>query len=474
MDKKSPITLVELPPTQYGILDGKPSSDVYSAFQLPSRSIPTLEAVLKHDGWTNVTSINPVYNGLDGKLSAENQRRIRDTKILAVSAITRTAPQSMELVRRCKKENPGVIIIAGGMDPTYRYEEWLEAGTDVVCLGEGENTIRELIQNLYSLKNIKGIATKNGVTERRDLLTPQELDDLPLPIYDAETRAKARVAVVETSRGCSVGCNHCVVTDFYGEKYRKKSTEKVIKLQADVCDIGTSTFYIDDNATLNPKRTIHLLNATINQGLARPGSSAQVTIKAAENPNLLIALQRAGINILYIGIESIFDDSLVDLGKPWSAERTKSAIQRFGEAGFIRHGMMMPGGDKDTPKRLEEILDWSINNLESVQFFAPMPLPGAKLSMEMEKQGRILTKDYSLYDGHNIITRPTNFTPVELQEKIDQMLISFFTKKSIGLEKLPREKRIIGTYFRRRIAEGTFASLKSQQHKDHIEFLRAA
>jgi len=473
MHKNVPITLIELPATEYGILNGNVSSDVYSNFQLPSRAIPTLEAALKADSWTDVQSINPVYNGLQGKLTEENQRRIRDSKVLAVSAITRTAPQTLALVRQYRQANPSATIIAGGMDPTYRYQQWLEAGVDIVVLGEGERTIRDVMANLNSLETVEGIATTRGLTPKRRLSTPEELSSFPLPIYDKATRLKAGVAVVETSRGCPYGCDHCAVTDFYGKKYRKKSSERVTSELKQVQGMGSSIFYIDDNLVLDQKHTIYLLNTIADQGLARPGSSAQVTIKAAENPELLEALQRAGIDILYIGIESIFDDSLDDLGKPWNAEKTKNAIRLLGEAGFIRHGMLMPGGDKDTPERLEEILAWSRTNLESVQFFAPMPLPGAKLTPRMEEQGRVLTRDYSLYDGHNIITRPINFTPLELQEAIDHMLFSFFAKENERLKSLPKEKRIIGKYFRKKVAEGTRASLSSQQHRDHLEFLRS-
>ena len=57
--KQSAITLVELPPTQFGRLDGEPSHDVYSQFRLPARALHVLEGVLRADGWQNVQSIIP-------------------------------------------------------------------------------------------------------------------------------------------------------------------------------------------------------------------------------------------------------------------------------------------------------------------------------------------------------------------------------------------------------------------------------
>ena len=134
--KDSPITFVEMPATQFGILYGDASHDVYSRFRLPSRSIPSLEAVVMNVGCRNVLSINPVYNGNGGKLSPANQDRIKASDVLCVSSITRTAPQSLDLIRRYKAERPDGVVLAGGPDPTFRHNLWRDAGTDVVVLGE--------------------------------------------------------------------------------------------------------------------------------------------------------------------------------------------------------------------------------------------------------------------------------------------------------------------------------------------------
>jgi radical SAM superfamily enzyme YgiQ (UPF0313 family) len=140
ISKKSKITLVELPATQFGILNGNPAYDIYSIFKLPPRALPTLAAVLYREGFEDVEMVHPKFHGRNGRLGPENWKRILESEVLGISAITRTAPQSMTLAERYKKINPNGIVIAGGMDPTYRIKEWLNH-VDIVVRGEGEKTL---------------------------------------------------------------------------------------------------------------------------------------------------------------------------------------------------------------------------------------------------------------------------------------------------------------------------------------------
>ncbi len=487
ISNKSPVTLVELPPTEYGIFNGDLSSDVYSKLKMPSRSTPTLVAVLRADAWENVQAINPLYHGENGMLTEENQERILKSKVLGVSSITRTSPQSMKLIELYKSKNPNGIVIAGGMDPTYRTEEWLDAGADIIVRGEGERTIIELmdvIKDGYepghdSLDYIKGIAFKKGesieITEERELLAPEELSKLPRPYYDSKTRAHVSVATMETSRGCPNNCNFCTVTKFFGGRYRRKSVEYVIEGLRDINEMGNTVFFTDDNFALSHRDTISLLEAITEQGLNRRLNSAQVTVKAAENEKLLKALERAGIYILYVGIESIFDESLDALRKPFSAETTKNAVRRFRDAGFLVHGLMILGGDEDTPEKLEQTLEWIKENLDTVQLSSPIPFPGAELSKTMQEQKRILTYDYSLYCTQQVVIRPDNFTPFELQETINRMYESFYSLegRNISARHLPREKVIAGRYFYRLISEAIKDVLSSPQSQSHLNFLKS-
>lgn len=479
--KKSRITLIELPATQFGRLNGNIEYDIYSASKLPARAIHVLEAVLKKDKWEDIASINPLYHGKHKKLSKENFKRILSSDVLGISCITRTSFQSMQLARFFKLKNPGGIVIAGGPDPTFRAEEWLKH-VDIVVRGEGEKTISELMKGLKEnpeeLDNINGIAyKKNGkiiITKPRALLAPDELSSLPHPFYDKKTRKKVSVAVVETSRGCPNNCDFCSVTEFYGRMHRRKTIEYVIEELKQTKDMGGMTFFIDDNFVANPEHSINLLKEIARQKLNKKLGIAQVTVKVAENPELMKALKNAGILGLCIGIESINDNTLKSLGKPYSAEQNIKAIKKLKQYGFWIHGMMMPGGDGDNFDSLKKTLKWANKYLDSVQFFPVGPLPGTRLRSRLKNEAKILReKIWFLYDGHNVLIKPKNFTPYQLQTFLNKMYKNFYSWKN-GIRRLirsPYPKFSIFLLFYTKFG-GMRRLLYSPQSINHLKFLK--
>jgi len=475
------VSLVELPPRQFGILNGKPSLDVYSKFSLPSRAIQTLQAILIADGFTNTHHINPDYHGDRGKLTNRNFKTIFDSDILLESALTRTMPQSLELAGKYKSAKPDGVVVFGGPGPTFQIEESLQKA-DIVVIKEGEKTISELMKRLIqdpkNLDDIDGIAFKRNkeiiVTNPRKLLTSEELSQLPHPYYDSVMQQKIRTGTIETSRGCPNNCDFCTVTKVYGRKYRTKSIEYVIEELEYLKNIKRALFFKDDNLIGSPQRTIALLEEIADRGLNNRFGIAQTTVKAAKNPEIIESIKKAGIRVLCIGIESINNETLKALGKPYKAEENIEAIKILRQNGFWIHGMMMPGGEGDTAKSLREDFKWVNENLDSVQFSSPTPFPGTKFYREMKKQGRILTDDKYLYDGQNVVIRPKHLTPYELQimnQKAYQDFYSF-RNQAKRFTKSPQKKVTLGIMFYTQTG-GIINFIKSPQYQTYLEFLKS-
>lgn len=482
--KQSPVTLVELPPTQFGIYNGDAGYDVYTKFRTPPRALPYLHAVLLADGWQNVQQMSPVYHGNNGRLTPENERRIFGSEVLGVSAITRTSPQSIELIKRYKQNNPQGIVIAGGFDPTFRKEDWLNSGTDIVVIGEGERTFSELMKRLskdsYQLEDIRGIAFKREneirTAERRALLTSDELGELPHPFYDSQLKSGVRIITAETTRGCPNRCDFCSVTEFYGGKFRTKPLAYILDQLNDVKNIGKDLFFTDDNLVGNPKRAVQLLEEIASHNLNTRLQSAQCTIRAAESQELIDALKKANIRGLYIGIESINDAALGgSLAKPYTAKQNRENIRRLREEGFWVHGMMIVGSDEDDSEVLSETSEWVNKNLDSLQLFPPTPLPGTPLWNKIQTEDRILTKDFSLYDCQNVVFRPKNFTPFELQTKIYEMYKSFYSPLNVAkrLPKCPMKLLSLGIFSYLYLFGGKNGVLYSPQSLKHLDFLKS-
>jgi len=477
--KQSPITFIELPPTQFGILNGEANIDFYSAIRLPSRGIPALAGVLREENWENMVEINPLYHGKNGKLTPKNFDRIYHSDILLISSITRTSPQSMKLADLYTEKNPDGVTIAGGPDATFRINEWLEH-VDIVVRGEGEITLKELMSELLKekpdLKSIDGIAFReNGkviLTEPRKLLSAEELSRLPHPYYDPTITKKVASMVLEASRGCPNNCDFCSVTEMYGRAYRQKSKEYVIEELRRIEGIGEFCFFTDDNIAGNPAKTIELLK-DIKKHSPKRKRIAQITIAAAFNRELLKAMKEAGFQYLCVGIESIVDKTLEFFGKPYRSNRIKEAIKIYRENGFWVHGMMMLGGDGDTRQTLRETGRWINKNVDSVQFFAPIPIPGTRFHDRMENEGRILTKNLYLYDGQHVVIRPRYFTPFELQQMLYKMYKDFYSMRKSFLRNFGKKKILMSMLF---AAYATFMArkfFKNPQLDSHMKFLKS-
>lgn len=456
------ITFVELPATSFGKLNAPLVKDVYTIVPIFERAVSSLEAVLLQQGYEDVECINPRLNW-GGKFTRANFRRSGESDYLLLSSITRTIPQTRELAEDCKKANPACNIIAGGVHVTFAPEEALK-WADVVVRYEGEKTLVEVLEKLEkkeSLENVKGISYKldNKIihNESREALTEEELSNLPIPDYSKYS--KRAMGVANTSRGCPYACNFCCVTQFHGNKYRRKTNERILEELSLIKKRSHSIFFSDDNFAAKKSETKELLKEMIKNGDNKTSYHCQLSINSAFSSlkrneideDFLELLRKAGFFGVYLGVESLNEQTLNLYNKPVTAERNKIAVKAFGDAGLWRHVMMMIGGDGDTPESLDYELEWAKQNTDSVQFSVPVNFPKTDFTEEMEKQGRILIRDYYLYDGIHVIVEPKHFSPYGLQQKSFDMHKEFYAPRQKGTKKSlhPWHKRITHAYARK-------------------------
>lgn len=479
LKQNSRIALVELPPTQFGEYNGETSNDIYSLFRLPPRAIPTLQSILLANGWENVIAQTPVYHGVNHKFTLSNEWRVFNSDLLLLSSITRTSPQSQTLIREYKQTNKSGVVIVGGFDPSFRYQDWLEKGADIVVRGEAELTLPEIMDSLAKdpdrLSEIPGLAFKKGdhiiTTPPRALVT--KFEDFALPYYDESIWKGIKTIPIETSRGCPMDCDFCSVTEFYGRKYRLMPVERVFQQLRQVKNSGKNVFFIDDNFSANP-RALEICEQLSKEGIYLKNSSAQVSVQAANKPELLKAMRKIGIERVYVGFESLNDASLTSVGKNAKAEQNKKAAEVFRDLGFWVHGMMIAGLDGDTPESLREDFQWMKNNLDSLQLFSLVPLPGTRLARKMEQEGRILSRNYYLYDAQHVLVRPINFTPYQLQTILNSMAEEFYSPRE-SLRRLRRSPNKVNSLAIAAYTAlgGVSKTLYSEHSQAHLRYLKS-
>ena len=149
----------------------------------------------------------------------------------------------------------------------------------------------------------------------------------------------------------------------------------------------------------------------------RSAWTAQVrATEIVRDRELLKLMQRTNCIMLYLGLESVNPQTLIEYNKKQSVEQIVEAIKILKEYGIRAHGMFVFGADGDTVESIRHTADFVIkNDISTVQFMILTPLPGTRNFQQLHEQGRIFDYDWSRYDAHHTVYWPKNLSPYELQ-----------------------------------------------------------
>ena len=286
------------------------------------------------------------------------------------------------------------------------------------------------------LNNIPGIVYKDATgnvlrTAKRPFLTNNELSALPFPVYSSETLKGITHTVINTSRGCPYGCEYCAVIENFGRNFRFISVDRTIELiKHTLAQTRKTIFFGDDNFTAVPSRTFQLMEEILRQGIKMPPWLAQVRVESANNKELLKLMKRAGCERVCIGFESVNEATLKAFNKHSSVEKNTLAIKRFHKAGISIHGMFIVGADTDTKETIRQTAEYAIKNkIDTVQFTYIVPLPGTKMTRRFERENRVVSHQWHLYDGHHVLVRSNGMQVGELIESAENAWLSFYSIK---------------------------------------------
>jgi len=433
--KQPVITLIELPATSFGKLNGHLVQDVYSDARMPARAIPSLHANLLKAGFNDVRSIDPMNNKPRGEFLLEDYKRARDSDWIFFSALSRTIDPTKELARLLREDHlfNGRICI-GGHHATFTPRETLE-WADVVAMYEGDKTVVELVKN-GDPEGIKGTAYKKKgevvIEEKRPYLTSEELDNLPFP-YLEDSKGLIRAIPLNTARGCPYDCNFCGVKTFYDRRYTRRSNESILEEVARYQDWpGRFIFFTDDNFAGKIANTKELLHEMIRRGYTKKKLIVQTRVSAGFDDEYLDLLKRANGNMACLGVESRNPDTLEAINKGQTVEQIDEGVRNYRDAGIWVHAMMMFGGDYDKVEDMHNSTKWARKNVDSFQAFALSPIIGTDFRREMVDQGRLITPNHNyLHDGQHVLLRPKNMTPYELQRGIFKMFRDFYSPATV-------------------------------------------
>lgn len=409
-----------------------PGLNVYDQALLPRLGLPLLGRILRdagHDVRIYVETLAPV-DWIDAA-SAD---------LVGFSTTTATAPAAYAMADRCRRL--GVPTVIGGSHVTFLADEALEH-CDLVVRGEGQKAILEVVAALRGERGYAGIAglsyrdASGSIVHnpRRPNCSQEEFAALPAPDISLIVGHEQMTNVpIMTQWGCPFDCDFCSVITMFGRKVRARAIEDVLDELTTHRD-RRSVFFYDDNFVVNKARTRELLRAMLDRGLT-PRWSAQVRAeivykdkRTRELDHELLALMRdSGCRMVYCGFESVDPATLAAYNKHQDVQTIRDAVRAFHDYGISVHGMFVLGSDADDARIFAQTVRFAQGNrIDTVQFMMLTPCPGTAFSERVTSEGRLLSRDWSLYDGHFCLIQPAKMTPYELQVGTHEALARFYS-----------------------------------------------
>jgi radical SAM superfamily enzyme YgiQ (UPF0313 family) len=231
------------------------------------------------------------------------------------------------------------------------------------------------------------------------------------------------------TRGCHNRCGFCyLATDGLRMPYRMRDPEQVAaEFEADRQPYAV---FVDNNLGSNREYLRQLCLAL------RPLDkiwSAAVSIDVTDDTTLIRAMALAGCTGVFVGFESLTDENLSDARKktPKTADYARR-VRVLHDNGIQVNGSFVLGFDHDRTEVFPRTADWiEENRLECATFHILTPYPATPLYRQMESQGRLLHRDWSLYDTAHAVFRPRHMSPEELEHGYAWMYRRLFSHASI-------------------------------------------
>lgn len=311
----------------------------------------------------------------------------------------------------------GCIVILCGADVTDHYKEYLEKGADYCIIGEGEETLLELLNQLSAGKdaeNVIGVASRATLhaTRRPDITNP---DKLPFPAWDLVDLEKYRSIWMKhhgyfsmnmvTTRGCPYHCNWCA-KPIWGQRYNSRSPENVVAEMKWMKEnfAPEHIWFADDILGLKPN-WIERFAGLLHQ------ADAAIPFKCLQRADLVnektaAALAKAGCRTVWIGAESGSQKVLDAMDKGDTVEDIYNAARLLHAQGIEVGFFLQFGYPGETWHDVQQTLKMVSECVpDDIGISVSYPLPGTKfyerVKMELgEKQNWVDSEDLAmLYRG---------------------------------------------------------------------------
>ncbi len=352
-------------------------------------TLPTLAALVPPELNAEVTLVD---EGVDEiHLDAE-------ADLVGISAITGTSLRAYEIAAHFRKR--GIPVVLGGVHPTLLPQE-AQRHADVLVTGYAEESWPQL------LRDWQAGTLKAHYMQRPGL----KLANLPLPRRDLmDGGGFTAMHTIEATRGCVHHCEFCVVPSAWGKPLQRPVGEVIEELRHFK---AKRLIFLDLNLIADIPYAKELFTALIPLKLKWGGLA---TTLITRDPELLELAAKSGCKGLLIGFETLSESALKGMHKAFNLKQDYyEVVRRLHAHDIAVMGTFVFGFDQDTRHTIEEVVDFvQTAHIDLPRYAIQTPFPGTPLFNRLQIEGRILTEDWTLYDGQHVVYLPTHMSPQDL------------------------------------------------------------
>ncbi len=357
-------------------------------------TMPTLKALVPAELGATVRIVNEMVEDPDFTAPAD---------LVGITAITGTAPRAFEIAERFRAR--GTTVVLGGVHPTLRSEESL-GHADAVVRGYAERSWPRLLRD-FAAGRLDRVYEDPLPFDPKLIVSPDR--------SGIHRRDYIAWCTVEMGRGCSNQCDFCISHRFH-HTYVRRPIGDVIEEARSLP--GKIVFFLDPNLIGDREHAKEFFREFAK---LRKWWLGCASLDVVDDPELLSLMAKSGCRGLLMGFESIRPEALSATGKTKNLGKDYAhVVDVLHDHGILVQACFVFGFDSDDTSVFEETSDYIVNaKFDLPQISIYTPFPGTPVFDKLDLEGRILTRDWSLYNGQNVVFRPLRMTAAELARGTD-------------------------------------------------------
>ncbi|MEJ2110682.1 MAG: radical SAM protein [Acidobacteriota bacterium] len=375
-------------------------------------TMPTLKVLIPQDMDTDTRIVDEMTEDLNFNIPAD---------LVGITAITGTARRAYEIADRFRSN--GATVVLGGVHPTLCTEESL-VHADSIVRGYAERTWPVLLRD-FAAGRLQRIYEDTEPFNPAWIKSPDR--------STIHRRDYIGWGTVEMSRGCPNNCDFCISHRFH-QSYICRPIEDVIK---EVRSLRSKiVFFLDPNLIGNKDHAKEFFKELTKLHKWWVGCAS---LDIVDDPELLSLMAQSGCRGLLMGFESLRTEALNSSCKTNNiGKKYADVVDVLHDHGIMVQACFVFGFDTDDTTVFEETAEYIVNaKFDLPQISIYTPFPGTEIFERFEQEGRLLTKNWSLYNGQNVVFQPSKMTVRELERGAD-----FVRKRAYSWKALARRAMV--------------------------------